>query len=105
DEPDHQVEALLAFVDLSGLLPGNHRFDQVVDILDVQIIPRYRRAIGFDLQLTQPARRSDLYVFGAAHLTYHIGDLAGGLFERVKIITEEFDRHVRPYPGNQLRDS
>ena len=74
----------------------------MLDILDVQAVPRHFCSFDFNLDFSGPAQGFDLHIGAAGNAFQHTPDSFRCAFERVEIIAEQFDRDIGAHARNHF---
>src|SRR5207245_1094185 len=99
-----RAEAPLAFEDVRDRAAARGRLDGVLDVLDVDRIPRRRLAVDDDLQLRLADEVIVVEIRDAADTGEHAGDLAGLRLQREDVEAVELDGQLTLHAGQRFVD-
>src|SRR5690606_35770273 len=98
----HDVEAAVALEQLAGHLATDRSGNGLLHDPRIQAEARKRRAVRDDRQQWQAGCLFGVDVDRALDLPGSRLDLFGHFDQRVQVVTEHLDRHIRTHPRNQL---
>src|SRR5690606_10216312 len=101
-QSNHDVEAAVALEQPAGDLATDCGGDSLLHDPRIQTKARERRTVRHDGQQWQAGRLFGLDVGRARDLPGNRLHLLGDLNQRIQVVTEHLDRHVRTHAGYQL---